>query len=346
MNIKILYKFLKYAFKNNDIEELNNLTENNLKKLYKNNKQKYIQKGGKHINLLECEEFYISNFHGEMSSKTITIPNNTFVIVPYGVGLLNVMSLEEKKFFLQNKETIIEIFNKNTDKTINIFGKNFMILKGGDKYCDVRIEMHNDYIVDEGLYELDELKKMLNDPLYRTMNFGDILYNPLKQNYLLNFNIKPIYREIVKLYIQNHDEFVINTEYNIFNTDKETYIKNFIKKIINNGHRMYYIKKNTENYDLVVNNINRILFPYIEEKTKEIFKNILDNLFLSIKELEMPKLEITENPELESKYYFLNDEIQHLKDTVIQLQKSERNYQEEIIIFYYKLSTILERCVF
>jgi hypothetical protein len=289
----------------------------------------------------------MSNFHGQMSSKTFTIPNNTFVIVPFGAGLINVMSSEEKKFFLQNKDTIIESFNKNTGKAISIFGKNFMILQAGDKYCDVRIELQNDYTLDEGLYELNELKKMLNDPLYRTMNFGDVLGNPLEQKYLLNFNIKPVYKEIVKLYIHNQDEFIMNTEYNLFNSDKKTYAKNIIEKLRTIGRkRMYRLEKYTDNYDLVVNNINRILYPYVEEKTKIIFKNILDNLFLEIKELEIPKSETTANPELEREYNFCNNEIQLLKNAVIkfeQIEETERNYQEEIITLYYNLSTILDR---
>ncbi len=96
-----LYKLLKYSNKSNSLDYLNTVTSQNIQSKCKSIKKSYIknQKGGVHIDLSECEEFYISNFHGKMSGTPIKIPNNTWAIVPFGVGFVHILEQEEKEFF-------------------------------------------------------------------------------------------------------------------------------------------------------------------------------------------------------------------------------------------------------
>ena len=63
----------------------------------------------------------------------------------------------------------MEEFNKNTDKTIKLFNKNFLILKPGDSYCDVEIKFDN--IINEGLYEIQYAQHLIRDPFYRNIKF-------------------------------------------------------------------------------------------------------------------------------------------------------------------------------
>lgn len=68
MNIFVkLYKLLKYSTKSNDISNLSSVKKDNINSIYKLVKKTYInsQSGGEHIDLSDCKEIYISNFHGK-----------------------------------------------------------------------------------------------------------------------------------------------------------------------------------------------------------------------------------------------------------------------------------------
>lgn len=282
-----LYKLLKYSNKTNDINYLKGVTKNNINSKCKSAKKSYInnQKGGEHIDLSECKEIYISNFHGMMSGNTIKIPNNTWVIVPYGAGFINYLGKDEKEFFLQNREKLLEEFDKNTGKAIHLFGKNFLILKPGDSYCDVNLEIKFDNMIDEGLYEIEHAQKMIEDPLYRKINFGDIFQNPLEENYLVGFNISPKYKEILRLYLSKKN--IIFDSNSIKNNPKK-FIKSVKNKLNTQWDRMYKLQNFSKNYDLVVNNISRIMYPLLIEQTLDTLISIYSGLLKQINEFELP----------------------------------------------------------
>lgn len=288
MNIFVkLYKLLKYSTKSNDISNLSSVKKDNINSIYKLVKKTYInsQSGGEHIDLSDCKEIYISNFHGKMIGETFKIPNNTWVIVPYGSGLINFVKKEEKEYFLQNRNKILQEFNKNSDKSIKLFDKNLLILKPGDSYCDIEIQIKFDNLIDEGLYEIEHAQQLIMDPFYRKINFGDIFANPLKENYLINFNIEPIHKEILRLYLSNIDyDFNINTLKN----DPYAFKKYLKKEIKEKGDRMYKISRFSENESLVINNISRIMYPLLVNDTIDIVDKIHTDLIQQIKNFELP----------------------------------------------------------
>jgi hypothetical protein len=282
-----LYKLLKYSNKLNTVKYLNGVKNNNPGPMYKLAKKTYIhnQLGGSHIDLSDCKEIYISNFHGKMMGKSFQIPNNTWVVVPYGTGLVNMLENEEKEFFLQNREKILDEFNKNNGSSIKLFNKNLLILKPGDSYCDIQIQIKFDNLVDEGLYEVEHAQKLMTDPFYRKINFGDVFPNPLKENYLIGFNISPKYKDILRLYLSKKD-FNFNT--NTLKNDPYSFKKNIKNKINKDYDRMYKITRFSENDNLVINNISRIMYPLLVINTIDIVNKIYAELIQQIANFELP----------------------------------------------------------
>jgi len=283
-----LYKLLKYSNKTNDTDYLNKFNNNmDIASIYKLAKKKYInnQIGGEHIDLSECKDIFISNFHGAMVGESFIIPNNIWVIVPRGTGLINILENEEKQFFLQNKEKILEEFNKNTGKDIKLFNKNLLILKPGDSYCNVEIQIKFDNLIDEGLYKIEHAQKLVNDPFYRKINFGDVFANPLEENYLIGFNIMPKYKDILRLYLSKKN---LNFEANTFKNDPKAVKNNIKNEIEKKGDRLYKISRYSKNGSLVVNNISRIMYPLLVNKTVDILNVVYDKLIQEIINFELP----------------------------------------------------------
>jgi hypothetical protein len=285
-----LYKLLKYSNKSNKTQYLNE-TKNfqNFEILHKLAKNDYLnkQKGGEYINLSECKEIYISNFHGKMVGESFKIPDNTWVIVPFGSGFVNYLGKEEKEFFLQNKDTIMENINKNNGKSFNLFGKNFLILKPNDNYCNVQIQINFDNMIDEGLYEIEHSALINRDPFYRKMNFGDIFTNPLNEDYLVGFNILQKYKEILRIYMSKKQVFF---NINSIKNDPEEFYKNIKMKISSLGKsdRICKIIPYSTNDFLIKENISRILYPFFIEKTTRNIKQIYENLIQKIKNFKLP----------------------------------------------------------
>lgn len=282
-----LYKLLKYSTKSNDISILSSVKKDNVNSIYKLVKETYIdsQSGGEHIDLSDCKEIYISNFHGKMIGETFKIPNNTWMVVPYGSGLINFVKKDEKEYFLQNRDKILQEFNKNSGKSIKLFDKNLLILKPGDSYCDIEIEIKFDNLIDEGLYEIEHAQQLVMDSFYRKINFGDIFVNPLKENYLIGFNILPKYKDILRLYLSKKD---YNFDVNTLKNDPNTFKKNLKKEIREKGDRMYKISRFSKNEDLVINNISRIMYKPLVNETIDIVYNIYTDLIQQIQKFELP----------------------------------------------------------
>ena len=282
-----IYKLLKYSNKLNTIKYLGVENNNDIDLLYKMAKKAYIngQSGGEHTDLSSCKEIYISNFHGKMVGESFTIPNNTWVIVPFGTGFVNYLGKEEKEFFLQNRDVILNEFNKNNGKTINLFGKNFFILKPGDTYCNVEITINFDNMIDEGLYEVAHAQKIIMDPFYRKINFGDIFVNPLEENYLIGFNILQKYKDIIRLVLHRKDP---DFDFNTIKNDPDAFMKDVKNDLRKKGDRVSKITPFSENDYLVKNNISRILYPLFIEKTLDVVNKIYLDLIEQITNLELP----------------------------------------------------------
>ena len=333
-----LYKLLKYSNKLNTLQYLDRVEKNNIDFLHKTAKKAYIhgQIGGEHIELSDCKEIYISNFHGEMIGEPFTIPNNTWVIVPFGTGFINYLGKKEKIFFLKNKEKILDQFNNNNGKSISLFNKNFYILKPGDTYCDIEIEIKFDNMIDEGLYEVEHVQKIMNDPFYRNYNFGDVFVNPLREDYLIGFNILPKYKDIMRLYLSKKN---FNFNINTLKNEPDT----FIKKIINEvGDSMYHVTDFSKNDYLIKNNISRILYPFFVEKTMDIVNKIYIDLNQQIKDFELPVDDLSLDYNNYAKIIINFQEIWSIDELLHMIIDSDKKYNKMIETIS-TISHVLER---
>ena len=203
-----IYKTLKYLDKTKNINNISHLdlTKKDIIKMYGQEKYKYINKqqiGGDPGIDFTGGKIFMSNFHGSIDgSKSFTVPENTYVIVPNGVGFINYVNIKEKVFFKKTNEELITVLTSvdPTDNVLMINGKNYYILEPNKNYCDIKINLLFDLLIDEGLYFIDDVQPKINSNLfYRDYYWGDAYPNKSSTSYFKDFNIVPLDRQLLKI---------------------------------------------------------------------------------------------------------------------------------------------------
>lgn len=141
-NCKTIYKILKYANKNNDLNYIDNICPNNIDSLYQGLKYLYVnnknQLGGTSSTV---EKTYIDVVrHGSINiGEPLIIPDNVTLIMPFCCGMYHNLG-SSSSFFNQSSEDKIKSID-NAGKILDINGRKHLIMRPGDKYCNIDTQM-------------------------------------------------------------------------------------------------------------------------------------------------------------------------------------------------------------
>lgn len=158
-NCKVVYKLLKYAMKSKRYEYIENMNPMNIQELYNECKYRYINQNGGSQQTSGSDHFISMIYHGAINpNETLTVPPNTTLALPLCCGMYYISEMETFEFLhdLPLEKRIERL--KSPNNTINVGKQKFLLLREGDRYCNIELSIVLDNEMDEGTKVDDDRK--------------------------------------------------------------------------------------------------------------------------------------------------------------------------------------------
>lgn len=141
---EIIYKIIKYAYKNNTPEYIDNMNAKNLREMYQGLKYLYTKQIGGSQSTVMDKSFVLVARHGSMNTgEPLHIPENMKVILPFCCGMLHNLTRSTHDYFNKSPEEKIKLIDESHD-VLTIDNRKYLILEPGSTYCNINTSMKLD----------------------------------------------------------------------------------------------------------------------------------------------------------------------------------------------------------
>lgn len=269
-----IYKIIKYAHKNKTPQYIDNINAENLQELYHGLKSLYIRNehvGGSNF----VEKIFVHVIrHGLINTeKTLTIPSNVNVIIPFCCGMLHNLG-ETYDFFNKEVSEKIKIIEESGD-VLTIRDRKHIILRPGDTYCDINMNMTLDIELGERI--------SINDDNNHKYDYNNITNFSLKPEIIDKFKIIGEYMKRNARYLrENKLQIPLHTETIYEEYMPFKYINAFVYRLY---HKQLFTLLMDNNYNMLSEDVNEInsIAPFTENNIDEILVKLSShNIPLSI----------------------------------------------------------------
>lgn len=299
-DMTLLYKALKYIKKSGNNVLLDKIKNNNILNLYYLAKNTYVktQKGGFILNTEQLENTKLKHlsFHGTIAgNKKLIVPDEMHLIIPLCCGFTNKGSYVEYDFYAKSESEIKNIVNNSTD-LLQIGIYDYIVLRPGNIYCDIRIEIYIDININEGISTISQTAEFLknhyidnqHEIIYTfsiTQDDIDVLYYLLKNKSYKVSNITNLH--LLKSKIQYTDQFYDKMNNLIINCMFDESFELFKIQYVERIHEMLNLLHTTFSNDADVmlkiakfsNAINHVIETSNENNLFENISELFDLLY-------------------------------------------------------------------
>lgn len=154
---------------------MNSLNQYNKKCTHGDKIKINLQCGGDLVDRDHLDNVSITHvvFHGHIASdRTMILPENIFLIMPICCGFTVYTSLDENEYFDDPEDSVVVKTNSDADNVLQFGRKKLLVLKPGDKYCDLEIEPVLDLMIEEGIMTHEEKRSgsRIMFPLFQSLH--------------------------------------------------------------------------------------------------------------------------------------------------------------------------------